>query len=312
MSKDKISEEAYQRAKKEYISWYGDRNLEELKIESKTFRTNPELFDAWVDGARKHGTLNRPMRKTMDDGDHISVKGGLITRYLAQHAALGIANRESSRLNRCRAYGIVREIFLALGRQYAAAGMIAEQRDVFYLSIDEAFAMAKEPVDMRDQIRDRKERYRMFENLPAYTRLIFEDEEFDKHHKSVNLYVRKQEQNKLRGVPCSSGRVTAEALVIQEPSMKYDVAGKILITKMTDPGWVFLLTATKGVISEKGSLLSHTAIISRELGIPNIVGVDHLLEVIETGDMITMEGDTGMIVIERKKNDGETAAVAPL
>ena len=305
LSKDKMTEEEYLKARKEYISWYGDRNLEELKIESKTFRTNPELFDEWVENVRSLEKMNRRRGKSMDDKAHISGNADLMTRYLAKHAALGIANREASRLNRCRVYGIVREIFLALGKQYAAAGMIEEQRDVFYLSIDEVFSMAKEPVDMRDRIRNRKERYQMFENLPAYSRLIFEAEEFDKHHKSVNLYERKQDKNKMRGIPCSSGRVTAEAIVIKDPSMKIDVEGKILVTKMTDPGWVFLLTAAAGVISEKGSLLSHTAIISRELGIPSIVGVDNLLEVIETGDIITMEGDTGVIVIERKKKDGD-------
>ena len=79
-----------------------------------------------------------------------------------------------------------------------------------------------------------------------------------------------------------------------------DVEGKILITKMTDPGWVFLLTSAKGVISEKGSLLSHTAIISRELGVPSIVGVKDLTEIIHTGDQIRMNGDNGKIEIIRR------------
>ena len=72
---------------------------------------------------------------------------------------------------------------------------------------------------------------------------------------------------------------------------------KILVTKMTDPGWVFLLVGAKGVISEKGSLLSHTAIISRELKIPSVVGVEKLLDTIRTGDRIRMNGNTGEIEI---------------
>ena len=66
---------------------------------------------------------------------------------------------------------------------------------------------------------------------------------------------------------------------------------------MTDPGWVFLLASAKGVISEKGSLLSHTAIISRELNIPSVVGVEKLTDTIKTGDMIRMDGGTGKIEI---------------
>ena len=66
---------------------------------------------------------------------------------------------------------------------------------------------------------------------------------------------------------------------------------------MTDPGWVFLLATAKGIISEKGSLLSHTAIISRELKIPSIVGVNNLLNTIKSGDIIEMDGTTGIINI---------------
>ena len=70
---------------------------------------------------------------------------------------------------------------------------------------------------------------------------------------------------------------------------------------MTDPGQVFLLATAKGVISEKGSLLSHTAIISRELKIPSIVGVENVLDIIKTGDTIKMDANTGTIEIIRKE-----------
>ncbi|MBP5565600.1 MAG: hypothetical protein J6X45_07770, partial [Lachnospiraceae bacterium] len=69
---------------------------------------------------------------------------------------------------------------------------------------------------------------------------------------------------------------------------------------MTDPGWVFLLTSAKGVISEKGSLLSHTAIISRELKLPSIVGVKDLMLTIRSGDVIRMNGDNGKIKIIKR------------
>ena len=90
--------------------------------------------------------------------------------------------------------------------------------------------------------------------------------------------------------------------MIEDINEKYDVKDKILITKMTDPGWVFLLATSKGVISEKGSLLSHTAIISREIGIPSIVGVENATSIIKTGDLIKMDANSGIIeIIERGK-----------
>ena len=88
-----------------------------------------------------------------------------------------------------------------------------------------------------------------------------------------------------------------------------NVKDKILITKMTDPGWVFLLTSAKGVVSEKGSLLSHTAIISREIGIPSIVGVKDLMLSIQSGDVIKINGGNGKIQIIKRGLNHETCQV---
>jgi pyruvate,water dikinase len=95
----------------------------------------------------------------------------------------------------------------------------------------------------------------------------------------------------------SSGNVTGEVLVITDPKNAPDTTGKILVTKTTDPGWVFLLVDAIGIISEKGSLLSHTAIISRELGIPAIVGVANITNALKTGDHITIDGSSGKIEV---------------
>ena len=66
---------------------------------------------------------------------------------------------------------------------------------------------------------------------------------------------------------------------------------------MTDPGWVFLLVEAKGIITEKGSLLSHTAIISRELNIPSVVGVKNVCNILKTGDRVRLNGNTGEVEV---------------
>jgi pyruvate,water dikinase len=89
--------------------------------------------------------------------------------------------------------------------------------------------------------------------------------------------------------------VEAEALVVDSPDISLPVKGKILVARMTDPGWVFLMVSAAGLIVERGSLLSHTAIIGRELGIPTIVGVADACRLISTGSRIRMDGATGHI-----------------
>ena len=85
--------------------------------------------------------------------------------------------------------------------------------------------------------------------------------------------------------------------------MRGGAKDKILVTQMTDPGWVFLLTQAKGIIAEKGSLLSHTAIISRELGIPAVVGIKHATRQLKTGDYVILDGNSGKITWKESRNE---------
>ena len=67
----------------------------------------------------------------------------------------------------------------------------------------------------------------------------------------------------------------------------------ILVAKSTDPGWIFLMAGARGIIVEKGSVLSHSAIVGRELGIPTVVGVTNATKLIRDGVHIVIDGSTG-------------------
>jgi pyruvate,water dikinase len=97
----------------------------------------------------------------------------------------------------------------------------------------------------------------------------------------------------LRGVGCSSGRVSAPARVVLDCHRDHDVAGHILVARSTDPAWIFLMMKAAGLVVERGSVLSHTAIVGRELGIPTVVGVRDATSKIADGDLLTIDGSTG-------------------
>lgn len=297
-----LSQEKFEKRTEEYIKLYGDRNLEELKLESPTFRTDPSLLirkiDEYCEDEAKLEEIHKSIMK--DDARDMSGESRRI-RKLAARCTTGISNREISRLNRSRIYGMVREIVRSLGKNFLAAGLIDSEKDIFYLTYDEMFAMAKEPFDAKDRIKQRKNEYRMYKCLPAFSRIIFEKKEFSKHHVSVNSHRMRSSEDVMQGVPCSGGISEGEALVVEDISMLEGCKDKILVTKMTDPGWVFYLASAKGVISQKGSILSHTAIISREIGIPSVVGVTDVMNRINTGDIVKMDGSSGRIEIVRRK-----------
>ena len=299
LERENMTEEEYIKRRQAYIDVYGDRCLEELKLETETFRTKTQLFDDKISEFEQDKEKLAALLESQGD-EKPPLKRDPITNFLSKRCMLGIGNREIQRLNRSRIFGMVREAVLRLGDIYSGAGYINETRDVFYLTLDEVYSLAEKPCDMKETVQRRKEKYEMFALLPAYSRIVFASKPFDKNHRSINMTSMYSSKDEMVGVPCSNGVVEGEACVVTDVKQVRSVKDKILITKMTDPGWVFLLAEAKGVVSEKGSLLSHTAIISRELGIPAVVGIEGLMSTVKNGDIVRLDGATGVVKIIRR------------
>lgn len=296
----------YLEERKKYIQKYGDRCLEELKLETRTFRTDPELFDEYV---RMHITEEIP-----DESEH---KVDESSSLLVKRAKLGIANREISRMNRTRIFGMVRSIILKTGEILKEQGKISETRDVFYLTLEELreeadkYSLKKSAEknnekseglaeknyqynNFLDLIQDRKIKYEGFKKIPAYSRLVYGDKVIDKPASDIYTYTARN-CSVLRGIPSSPGKVRGEVLLIEKADQSIDTTGKIIVTRMTDPGWVFLIKPALGIIAEKGSMLSHTAIITRELGKPSVVNVRDAARVLKTGDIVELDAYEGTV-----------------
>ena len=107
----------------------------------------------------------------------------------------------------------------------------------------------------------------------------------------------------LRGIGASPGVVRGRVRVITNPQNAKLEQGEILVAEFTDPGWIMLFPAASGILVERGSLLSHSAIVSRELGIPAVVGITGLLDSLKTGDEVELNGQTGEVIKITKKTD---------
>jgi pyruvate,water dikinase len=99
----------------------------------------------------------------------------------------------------------------------------------------------------------------------------------------------------LRGVGCSPGEVTGPVKVLRAPTEDARLDGEILVAERTDPGWVPLYPSVSGLLIERGSILSHSAIVAREMGIPTIVGIPGLTSTLESGQVVTMDGGAGTV-----------------
>jgi len=103
----------------------------------------------------------------------------------------------------------------------------------------------------------------------------------------------------IKGVAIGASIATGVACVIKDPAdIEKFVDGAILVTEMTDPDWVPIMTRAAGIVTDHGGPTSHAAIVSRELGVPAVVGTGTATEVLKDGQVITIscaEGDEGFV-----------------
>jgi phosphohistidine swiveling domain-containing protein len=273
--------ETYLLKEKEYIETFGDRCLEELKLETKTYRTNPELLRQYIEGAEVL-MLSTDVEKGRD-------------KYFVKKAKVGIYNREISRMNRTRIFGMAREIMLRIGDNFVLEGCLKTREDVFFLFYGEL----SEKKDYKALVEERRQLCKNYESLPAFSRLVYKDEIVHKNYVHSGQEIL-ETPDKLYGIASSVGVVTGEVLVINAPDINIDTSNKIIVTKTTDPGWVFLIKNCLGIIAEKGSMLSHTAIITRELKKPSVVNVKDITKVVKTGDTVELNAVEGTITILKR------------
>lgn len=104
-------------------------------------------------------------------------------------------------------------------------------------------------------------------------------------------------ENEMKGLGCCPGIIEGTVKVILSPDDDLTLNGEILVTHRTDPGWIPLYPSAKGLLVERGGLLSHSAIVAREMGLPTIVSIKGLTKRLKTGMKIRFNGETGLIEI---------------
>ncbi len=306
---------AFRAAFEAHLDRYGDRGPEELKLEVPSFRERPEALAALVltlaDSALEEQAMRRGERAIRDEAE-AEVGRRLAGRPL-RRALLGLAlratrrllrNRESARLDRARVAGMGRRIFGALGEKLAAEGALEAPADVHYATVEEltgAIYGSGIGPGLKRLVAERRALFDGYRAKDPADRIVCQGTVLrnfiPQRRPAATLAAGDGAAGVLAGTPCSPGEVEAEAVVVEDAAAAPDVGGKVIVAPMTDPGWVFLMIRAAGLVVEHGSLLSHTAIIGRELGIPTIVGVKDAARRIPTGTRVRLDGGRGTVAL---------------
>jgi len=284
-----------------YLAKFGDRCTEELKLESIPLTQDAtQLLSAIVASSQRppaeHAVTSTPDWAAIFSGKPVKAR---VVKWIVTWTKARVRDRENLRFERTRLFGRARQVFLSMGRELAARDLIDQPRDVFHLTVSEIMG-AIEGFGLSPNMRGLIT-LRQSEDAASASR---EDppERIEVRGPAIlpsttthSLTEDTQTGETRTATGCSAGQVTAKARVIRDPRTESLDAGDILVARHTDPGWIAVFSNASAIVVERGSLLSHSAIVARELGIPCVVGMKGATQWVEDGDVLHVNGATGLV-----------------
>jgi pyruvate,water dikinase len=299
----------------EYLAIFGDRCLEELKLESPTLHDDPLPLLRAVAAAARNGAIGvggRDHELGLRAAAEVRVRAALRFRPLrrmvfnrvAANARARVRDRENLRFERTRVFGRVRRIFAEMGRRLAALDVLDDARDVFHLEVEEVLGFVEgtsSSTALRALAAARKAEFARYRAEPApadrfETRgAVHAGNDFADRRPAAAEHDANADGTVVRGLGCCPGVVRGPACVVLDPRGATVPPGAILVAERTDPGWIALFASAAGIVVERGSLLSHSAIVAREMGIPAVVSAPGATSRLRDGEWVELDGAAGTV-----------------
>jgi rifampicin phosphotransferase len=216
---------------------------------------------------------------------------------------------------------LVRYTLLEIGDRLVSRNLLNSRDEIFFLEMEEALNVFREGRDARDLVAQRRKERAIWQSHPGprtfgvdgsserlqklpsnlqsiYMGLFWVVEQYYGFKKMQQS----QSADKLEGYAASAGRYTGPVRVIRgEADFHKLQAGDVLVCPITSPSWTILFPNVGALVTDAGGVLSHPAIIAREYGIPAVVATKNATKVLSDGQIVTVDGHTGMIEIVAQK-----------
>lgn len=301
---------AFAAALEELMHVYGDRCMGELKLESRPLRDDAPFVLRMVRNYMG-GELQDPSRLAAsaasqrataerEVAERLAPLGRARFRSALAWARRGIRAREQMRLARTRLFGTHRDVYRAIGLRLHEAGRLDRADDVFYLTTHEIrgyWEGTSAGADLAAVARARRAEFAGYVHERAPNRIVTTGAP---HDSVAALFAGRaapagQGGRVLRGMGCSLGVAEGRVRIVRGPDDDLALDGHVLVAPRTDPGWAPLFPSARAIVVERGSLLSHSAVLARELGLPAVVGVPGVLDLLRDGELVRVDGSAGTI-----------------
>jgi phosphohistidine swiveling domain-containing protein len=281
------------------------------EMRSPTYASFPEIPLRMVDRARKVGEAGSPGARTASavaERDRAAAEiaeripdQATRDQFTAAVAVLPVhmPAREAIKVQSTRLCEEARLTLRELGGRYVAAGTLERWDDVLLLMGDEIDSFLADPSQWADTIRERKEKLHLLESL--WPPFLFNGptptlDQFKPRADDVVTEAKKADV--LTGLGVSPGTHTGRARVIRSLEDDTDIdEGDIIVASTTDSSWGPLFLVAGAVVCETGAVISHAAIVSREMGIPSAVSVEGCMTRLVDGMILAVNGDDGTVTV---------------
>jgi pyruvate,water dikinase len=306
---------------REFLDRFGFRCVNELKLEEPDLHDDPSFIINAVAGyvrtkSYSIETMEEREAAIRSKAEELARgKLGLVKRrlyfWVLKQARRAVKNRENLRFDRTKIFGVCRHLFRAMGAHFQELGLLDDERDIFYLTVQEILAFVEgRPIttNLRSIVEERRREFDQYRKTPPPPDRFMTygaagaSFEYPEVLSDADLLrseaLASTDPNVLVGTPCCPGVVEGEVRVAHTLKDAEGLNGEILVTSRTDPGWVPLYPSCSGLVIERGSLLSHSAVVARELGLPTIVGVSGgLMEKLKSGQRVRVDAGKGELRI---------------
>lgn len=192
--------------------------------------------------------------------------------------------------------GLYRCFLRSTAARMVEDGVIHDVDDVFFLTYEELKLWFSAPSKLRWArlfVEFRRARHN------AYMSACTLPDTFVTHPNRCNDEKCPTGTRTLYGLPASPGCVHSRVRVLESLKDAGELQyGEILVTRSTDVGWTPLFLVASAILTERGGPLSHAFVVAREYGVPAVVAISDVTKILKTGDVVTVSGHKGFVVVE--------------
>ncbi|MFI6505501.1 phosphoenolpyruvate synthase [Nonomuraea typhae] len=242
-------------------------------------------------GRREAGEAAKRLRARLRATRGGRAKAALMTRLVHVHREL-LALREHDKDFTVRLFALLRRALHEEAARLVASGVLERVDDVHYLTLEELrrlLAREDPPVRPAVLVAGRRAAHEADGALRP-PRVLTGDGEVVTVARAVP-----EREGTLAGQAVSAGVAEGRARVVLRPQDARLEPGDILVAPFTDPGWTPLFAAVRGLVLEVGGMMTHGAVVAREMGLPAVVGVDRATVLIPDGARVRLDGSRGTV-----------------